>query len=247
MENTSVIITSLDSAVSELPKLAADAGFKNRKCDLAFIKPNVCGLYYPLINLVSAVIALLDSSANEILIGESESMIHSPEQQFRKLGITQLVEKINGNVRTVNLSYDETVNVKVPKPHVLKELRLPVSVTKSEVLINVPKVGIHQSIKFTCALKNLFGLLPDKRKYDAYHVLGINNVIADLAQVVKPDLNVVDAGEKVIVGVDPLAVDVVACRFVDLNPAEIEHLRIVAKDRNETLQSIMEKIQIIEY
>lgn len=57
----------------------------------------------------------------------------------------------------------------------------------------------------------------------------------------------VDAGEKVIVGVDPLAVDVVACRFVDLNPAEIEHLRIVAKDRNETLQSIMEKIQIIEY
>jgi len=41
--------------------------------------------------------------------------------------------------------------------------------------------------------------LPEKRKYDAYHVLGINNVIADVAQVVKPDLNIVDAVEKVVV------------------------------------------------
>lgn len=203
-------------------------------------------MYYPSSGLVSSVIALLNGFANEILIGESESMVHSPEQQFRKLRIAQLVEKIDRNVRTINLSYDETVNVKVPKPHVLKKLRLPASVAKSEVLINVPKVGIHENIKFTCVMKNLFGLLPEKRKYDAYHVLGINNVIADVAQVVKPDLNIVDAGEKVVVGVDSLAVDIVACKFVDLNPTEIEHLRIAAKDRNETIQSLMKTTQIIE-
>jgi uncharacterized protein (DUF362 family) len=95
-------------------------------------------------------------------------------------------------------------------------------------------------------LKNLFGVLPEKRKYDAYHVLGINNVIADVAQVVKPNLNVVDAGEKVVVGVDPLSVDIVACRFINVDPSKVEHLKMVAKDRGENLKDFIKKIHVIE-
>ncbi len=241
-----VIISSMNKATSSLPELASMAGFKNKKCRLALIKPNVCGLYYPSIELLSVTINLLRGYVDEILVGESESMMHSPEQQFRKLGITQLVAQFSGNVRTVNLSNDAVAKVKVPSPHVLKELRLPISVAKSNVIINVPKVGIHESIRFTCALKNLFGLLPEKRKYDPYHILGINDVIADVAQVVKSNLNIVDAGEKVIVGVDPLTVDIVACGFVDLDPIEIEHLKMVAKDRGKNLQDFIKKLRVTE-
>jgi len=246
LENTSVIISSMNKTINSLLDLASRAGFKIKKCRLALIKPNVCGLYYPSLELLSATISLLYDYADEILVGECESMVLSPEPQFEKLRITQLVNQFGGHVRTVNLSNDTVAKVKVPNPHVLQELRLPVTVVKSDVIINVPKVGIHESIRFTCALKNLFGLLPEKRKHDAYHVLGINNVIADVAQVIKPNLNIVDAGEKVIIGVDPLSVDIVACRFVNLDPLEIEHLKIVAKDKGKSLRTFIKKVQIIE-
>jgi len=71
-------------------------------------------------------------------------------------------------------------------------------------------------------------------------------VIADVAQVVKPDLNIVDAGGKVILGTDALAVDVVACRFVDLDPLNVGHLRLVSEDRNENLEAFMKKIDLVE-
>lgn len=236
----------MSKATRSLPELSSMAGFKTEKCHLALIKPNACGLYYPSVELLSAAISLLRDYADEIVVGEAESMVHSPEQQFQKLGITQLVAKFGEHVRTVNLSNDTVAKVKVPNPHVLQELRLPVSVVNSDVIVNVPKVGVHESILFTCALKNLFGVLPEKRKYDVYHVLGINNVIADVAQVVKPNLNVVDAGEKVIVGVDPLSVDTVACRFIDVDPLKVEHLKIVSKDRGENLKDFMKKMHVTE-
>jgi uncharacterized protein (DUF362 family) len=246
LENTLVIISSMNRATQNLPELCSMAGFNINKCGLALIKPNVCGLYYPSLKILSAIIHLLYDFTDEILVGEAESMVHSPEKQFQKLGITQLVKQFSGHVKTVNLSNDIIAKVKVPKPHVLKELRLPVSVTRSDILVNVPKVGIHESIQFTCALKNLFGVLPEKRKYDAYHVLGINSVIADVAQIVKPSLIIVDAEEKVIIGVDPLSVDVVACGFLNIDSSTIKHLKMVAEDRGESLQSFRNKIQTIK-
>jgi uncharacterized protein (DUF362 family) len=203
LENASVIINSMDQATRNLPEICSMAGFRVEKCNLALIKPNACGLYCPSLELLSASISLVDEYADKILVGETGSMLHSPEKQFQKLGITQLVARFGEHVQPIDLSDDAVVKVKVPNPHVLLELRLPVSVTESDVFVNLPKVGTHMTTRITCALKNLFGLMPEKWKFVKYHTLGIDNVIADIAQVVKPSLNVVDAGEKVIVGVDP--------------------------------------------
>lgn len=71
-------------------------------------------------------------------------------------------------------------------------------------------------------------------------------MIADLAQIVKPDLDIVDAGSKVILGVDALAVDVVACRFVDLDPLIVGHLRLISEDRNGKLETFMKKIDVVQ-
>ena len=49
-----------------------------------------------------------------------------------------------------------------------------------------------------------------------------------------------------ILGKDALAVDVVACRFVDLDPLTVEHLRLVSEDRNENLETFMKKIDMVE-
>ena len=74
----------------------------------------------------------------------------------------------------------------------------------------------------------------------------ILNRLLDLPQVVKPDLDIADAGEKAVIGVDPLVVDIVACRFVGLNPLDVKHLRLVSEDRGESLEDTMNKVEVIE-
>jgi len=98
----------------------------------------------------------------------------------------------------------------------------------------------------TNALKNLFGLLPEKRKYSTYHPLGMDSVIADIAQVVRPNLNITDIDSRMIIGKDALAVDIVACRFLDLDPLKVGHLKLVSEDRGERLEDLVRKIRILD-
>ena len=241
-----VIICDKDKATNSLPELSLESGLKIEKCDLVLVKPNVCGLYHLSIELLSAVIRYLEKYANKIVIGETRSMIHNPESQFRMLGISDLAMQFGDHVKTVDLSAEKTAKVRIPKPHALREIELPQTVLRADFLLNVPKVGTHSTTRITNALKNMFGLLPQRSKYSVYRPLGIDNVIADIAQVVKPDLNIADAGEKVIIGVDPLVVDIVACRFVDLNPQNVKHLRLISKDRSVRLEDLLKKVRITE-
>jgi len=241
-----VVVCDLNNAIDHPLKLFPELGFKIDRVQLALVKPNICGLYHPSLDLLSSIVEFLLSKAESVVIGETRSMIHEPKEQFEKLGVTPLLKRFGDRVKAVDLSDDERVDVQVPSPHALEKIALPRTVLDSDVLVNVPKVGTHSTTRLTCALKNLFGLLPQKRKYIRYHPLGMDKVIADIAQIVKPDLNIVDAGGKAILGLDALAVDVVACRFVDLNPLMIKHLRLVSEDRNEKLEAFVDEIEVVE-
>ena len=246
MELSRVIVCDLNYAVDHLLELSLKLGFKVGEVQLALIKPNICGLYHPSLDLLSSVVKFLLSKAESVVIGETRSMIHEPKEQFENLGVTPLLKRFGGRAKAVDLSDDERVEVQVPSPHALEKIALPRTVLDSDVLVNVPKVGTHSTTRLTCALKNLFGLLPQKRKYIRYHPLGMDKVIADIAQIVKPDLNIVDAGGKAILGLDALAVDVVACRFVDLNPLMVKHLGLVSEDRGEKLEAFVDEIEVVE-
>jgi len=241
-----IVICGKDEALSRLPELASTAGFKLDRCGLILIKPNVCGLYHPSLNLLQGLLEYLEPRADRVIIGETRSALHNPEEQFERLGIRKLVGRFGGRVEALDLSADRRVRVDVPNPHALRELELPETLIEADVLINVPKVGRHPTTVLTNALKNLFGLLPHKHKYIRYHPLGVDNVIADIAQVVRPDLNVVDVGDKVMLGVDALRVDVVACKFLGLDPLRVKHLRLVSEDRGNELEELVEGISILE-
>ena len=86
-------------------------------------------------------------------------------------------------MKTVDLSEDRIIRVKVPKPHVLEEIELPETCVRCDVLVNLSKAGTHSTTTMTNALKNLFGLLPEKRKYSTYHPLVMDNVIADIVDL----------------------------------------------------------------
>jgi len=244
MEKPVVILNAKDLP-SLFPEAALKAGFNLQKFNLVLIKPNICGLYHPVTTILSGVLQHFEAYAEEVVIGETQSGMHDPREQFQQLGINRLVKEFGDKFRALDLSEDRAVIVKVPRPHALKEIELPEKVLKADILINIPKVGTHHTTKLTNALKNLFGLLPSKHKHSCYHPLGMDNVIADIAQVVKTDLNIVDAGQKVIVGTDPLTVDVVACRFVNLDPFEVRHLELVSKDCGMDLESVIRQLRIV--
>ncbi len=224
-----------------------ELGFKVEEVQLALVKPNICGRFHPSLDLLSRIVEFLLPSAKSVMIGETGTIVCKPNEQFEKLGVESMLKRFGSRVQAVDLSDSDLVEVQVPHPHALEKFVLPKMVLESDLIVNVPKVGTLPTTRLTCALKNLFGLLPQKRKYYLYHAFGgMNKVIADVAQVVKPDLNIVDAGGKVILGTDALAVDVVACKFVDLDPLTVQHLRLVSEDRNENLEAFMKKIDVVE-
>lgn len=72
-------------------KPLAEVSFSVDKCRLVLVKPNICGLYHPSIEILSAIIRYFEKYAEKIVIGETRSMIHDPETQFKRLGIKDLL------------------------------------------------------------------------------------------------------------------------------------------------------------
>ncbi len=246
MKFNPVIVCDLDDVIRNLSDLSSKAGFKLERAQLALVKPNICGIYHPSLDLLSSIAEFLLSDTESVVIGETRSMMHDPEEQFKRLGVDALLKRFSGHVRAVDLSNDEWVKVRISNPHALGEINLPKTALTSDVLVNVPKAGTHSTTRITCALKNLFGLLPQKHKYSTYHPLGMDKVIADIAQAINPDLNIADAGTKAILAVDALAVDTVACRFMNIDPLKVEHLRLVSEDRGEKLEEFIKKMKVVE-
>jgi len=50
----------------------------------------------------------------------------------------------------------------------------------------------------------------------------------------------------VIVGTDSLTADIVACRYVNLDPLTVRHLELVSNDRGEDLKSVIRQLRIVE-
>lgn len=227
-----------------LPAALAAARFRRGTYGLVLVKPNVCGLYHPDLQIIRQVLQYFGPVADRIVVGETESMMYTPRVQFRRLGIEPLAEEFD-NVEVMDLTHENVSHVQVQNSHAVTSLPFSGVVRDCDLLVNVPKAGTHTGSRLTCALKNLFGLVAEDAKHGVYHPLGIEKVIADVSQAVRCDLNIADIGEKVLVGRDPLTVDMVACRFVGLDPLEVEHLRLVSAYRGFGLEDTLNRLVTI--
>jgi uncharacterized protein (DUF362 family) len=120
----------------------------------------------------------------------------------------------------------------------IKQIELPRFLLDADHLVNVPIFKSHVSMVFTCALKNLKGVVQDKHHY-VMHCTNLANAMMDLGDVVRPDLTVVDmirpmegfgphSGTPVdmgcvLAGQDMVAIDATACRMVGLPLERVEY------------------------
>jgi len=123
-------------------------------------------------------------------------------------------------------------------------------VLESDVLINVPVAKSHSATGVSLGLKGLMGLIWDRESFHSQY--NMNQALADLATVIKPQLTVLDATRAlasggpggpgtvvkpnlVIAGTDPVAVDAYGVSVAPwygqkFNSRQVEHL-LVAHQR----------------
>jgi len=157
------------------------------------------------------------------------------EAAARKAGATM----VNGK--------DESLyrQASVPRGVKLREARVHRLYLDADVVINVPVLKTHGGARITACLKNLMGVVWDRR---VYHQLDLHQCIADFVTLRKPELNILDAYQPMVrngprgrsaddcvvmrtllVSTDPVAVDAAGARMLNLEPDQVAHIPLAAK------------------
>lgn len=228
--------------LEELDKLEKTLGKLFPSSSVIVVKSNICGFYPPSKELLGRVLAVASRRGEAVYLGDTASTIHSVENRLKKLGLYQLADKTGENVRAVDfMSVSKTVKIEVPKPHALKSYPFPRVVLEAGLLVNVARIGSHPTTRVTASLKNLFGLVASRMKYLKYHPRGMDKVIADISQIIKPRINVVEASDAVVVSPDPLAADIAASILIKVDPLKVKHFKLVAQDHRINLKKLAEE------
>jgi len=210
------------------------------KNETVFIKPNICcpktsdtgAVTSP--RLIEELIILLQKITPNIFIGDSGFSEFKGLEAIKVSGIYDVAVK--HNVKVINLNKAE----KVKKGNFI----VSKIVVESDKIINVPVLKTHERAGVTISLKNMMGIIPGHLKTDL-HKRGLEKSIVELAQTVKPHLNIVDANicqegrgptngtpkkmGLIIAGDNQVAVDSVCCELMGIKPRAIPYIRLAEK------------------
>ena len=90
-----VVICDKVQVYNIFPEVLLTAGFEPREYSLVLVKANLCGMYHPELQLLEYTLRFFESRAKRIVIGETDSMRNTPEEQFRVLGVSELLKRFN--------------------------------------------------------------------------------------------------------------------------------------------------------
>ncbi len=160
---------------------------------------------------------------------------------YANSGIGPEVEK-NGGIMVPGNSESYYREVNIPLGKTLKTAKVHELILDSDVFINVPVLKNHGSAKLTIAMKNMMGVVWDRR---FWHRNDLHQCIADYTTFRNPDLNIIDAYrvmkrngprgvsvedvirlDSMIIGRDIVAVDAAATLLFGMEPAEIPYITI---------------------
>lgn len=159
-------------------------------------------------------------------------------------GIERAVKDVGGKTVSGNSEryYDE---VTIPAGKRLTTAKVHELILESDVFINVPILKNHSSAELTISMKNLMGIVWDRRYW---HRNDLHQCISDFTSFRKPDLNVIDAYyvmkkngprgvsradvltmKSQIISSDIVAADAAAAKLFGLDPLEIDYIKIASE------------------
>jgi uncharacterized protein (DUF362 family) len=195
--------------------------------------------------LEAAVIAV-KAKANELtelMVAERSGITIPTRFCFENAGYYEVLKK--HRVRACHLEEVAQVPIRLTHQDRLRDtIFVPEPVAACDFLVNLPKFKAHPWTRLTLGLKNYVGLQDDRHRLIDHNTY-LEHKIADLQEVLAPGFIAIDAivaGQKmmltptpfpmgaVVMGTNPCAVDAVCCHMVNVDPADVTHLRF-ASDR----------------
>lgn len=230
--------SSISSSIEEIGGLNLSDG------ERVLIKINLCSFRAPGSGAIThplfldAILCYLRKNfdALEIIVIESDATDSKPDITLKWFGFDKVLEK--WDARWYNLSKNPTITKRIDGLY-FKEIELSEIFNDYDYFISIAKLKTHSLAKITACLKNQFGCLPYKNKV-VYHK-NLNDIIADVNLIMKPDLCIVDGilsmsggvaiygipiqSNLLITGKDPVSVDTVCAKIFGYSPRRISYIQ----------------------
>jgi len=220
-----------------------------RKGQQVVLKPNMsfsrtpefATTTHPLV-VATVAQACIEAGAQQVLV--LDHTLHRAELCLESAGIREACKNIS---RVYVLALQERKffrEVKIPNGKVLESVAVVKEILDGHILINIPVAKSHSATGVSLGMKGLMGLIWDRESFHSQY--NINQAIADLGTVIKPELTILDAtralvsggpggpGEVmkpnlIIAGTDPVAVDSYGVSIVpwygqNFKGRQVEHL-----------------------
>ncbi|MCX6580472.1 MAG: DUF362 domain-containing protein [Candidatus Aminicenantes bacterium] len=205
------------------------------------LKPNLLAgdrpdkLVTPYPTVFQAVAEIFKAAGADMYYGDSSGM-GSLERVARQAGIKEVADSLGirpADFRTI-------VPVSFPGALLAKQLRLAAGALGADGIISIAKMKTHGFTRITGAVKNQFGCLPGLQKAEFHvkmpDVYDFSRVLVDINNYLKPRLRLFimdgiaamegngprggepSAMKVLLFSIDPVALDAVFCRLIDLDP-----------------------------
>jgi uncharacterized protein (DUF362 family) len=210
--------------------------------------------------LVKAIIeACIDTGAKEVFVMDHTADVWT--KCYKNSGIEKATRAAGGKMVPGNNERDYKT-VHIPNAKRLKTVKIHDLILNTDVLINVPVLKHHVSTKLSLGMKNLMGIVWDRQWW---HKNDLHQCIADFSSYCRADLTIVDAyrvmkrngpmgvstddvllQKALLLGTDPLALDVASTKMFGMNPQEVGYIRLSEKYDIGTSDLSQLKIQKIK-
>jgi uncharacterized protein (DUF362 family)/Pyruvate/2-oxoacid:ferredoxin oxidoreductase delta subunit len=184
--------------------------------------------------VVKAAGRLFRTVTQQVVYGDS-SETGRPADNLESCGIATAARELGLEAA----DFEQVRNVAFPSSPHHKRFPLAAGALSAHGIVNLCKLKTHMLTRMTGAVKNLYGCIPGFRRKKALHVLypmppEFGRMLVALSLLLRPRLHVMDgilamegngprSGSLRRMGVllfstDPVALDAVMCRLVELNP-----------------------------
>jgi len=246
--------SAVDAAVSAaLAELGGMANFVKPQ-QIVLLKPNLLSPRHPDLAvtthpaLVAAVARLCwQAGAGQVWIADSPAGAHSDQQLWQKTGMQQVAAELGAQLQSVSAPLAPRAcgqGMQLPVPAWLEQV---------DVIIDLPKLKTHLLTTLTGAMKNMYGLVVGQAK-SHYHASypapqAMSAFLVDVYEALRPHLVVMDAivamegngpanGRPRPLGIvlaasDAVALDWVACRYLNTPPLQIAMLKLAVQRQPE--------------
>ncbi len=189
---------------------------------------------------VTAVIKILrKAQPKEIILAEAAAIGCDTLEALEVTGIGKAAKEA-GIDKIIDIKREKDL-IKIPirdARSAITSVLLPRFLLEADHIVNIPIFKSHASMVFTCALKNIKGVVQDKVHYQM-HQTDLAAAMMDVWSVIKADLNIVDMIRPaegfgphsttpvdfgcVVAGKDPVAVDATICRMIGLDIKKVAY------------------------